>query len=151
VASFHQILYHIIFRTKDGRGTIPAENQTELFKYIWGIIKNKNCVLHRINGMQEHLHILIGLHPSIALADLVREIKTSSSNWLKQSEAFPFFNGWASGYCALTYSYKDKDTIVNYIKNQQEHHKEENFENELKRFFVENGLGTGEEFFWADK
>jgi REP element-mobilizing transposase RayT len=79
MTSYRQILYHIVFRTKAGSKTLPLKYNKELFKYIWGIIKNKKCHLYRINGMEDHIHILSDLHPSIALADFVRDIKTASS------------------------------------------------------------------------
>jgi REP element-mobilizing transposase RayT len=147
MSSYRQILYHLIFRTKDSRKTLVQEHSRELYAYLMGIIKNKNCFLYRINGMEDHMHILSDLHPTIALADYMRDIKTSSSIWLKQSGKFPEFDGWAEGYAALTYSWKDKDMIVNYIKNQQEHHKKESFEDELRRLFKEYGINIDERFF----
>ncbi|NEW84879.1 MAG: IS200/IS605 family transposase [Mariniphaga sp.] len=147
MSSYRQILYHLIFRTKDSRKTLVQEHSRELYAYLMGIIKNKNCFLYRINGMEDHLHILSDLHPTIALADYMRDIKTSSSIWLKQTGKFPEFEGWAEGYAALTYSWKDKDMIVNYIKNQQEHHKKESFEDELRSLFKEHGIEIDERFF----
>ena len=112
-----------------------------------GIIRNKNCYLYRINGMEDHMHILCDLHPSISLADYMRDIKTSSSIWLKHSGKFPEFNGWANGYAALTYGWKDKEIIANYIKNQHEHHTKESFEDELRRLLKEQGINVNEKYF----
>ena len=147
MSSYRQILYHLVFRTKNSEKTLVQEHSKELYAYIMGIIKRKNGFLYRINGMEEHLHILSDLHPTIALADFIRDIKTSSSIWLKETGKFPEFTGWADGYAALTYAWKDKDMIVNYIKNQQEHHKEEIFENELRRLLKEHGIEYDEKFF----
>jgi REP element-mobilizing transposase RayT len=104
MSSYRQILYHLIFRTKESRKTLVQEHSRELYAYLMGIIKNKNCFLYRIIGIEDHIHILSDLHPSIALADYMRDIKTSSSIWLKQSTKFPAFEGWADGYAALTCS-----------------------------------------------
>lgn len=93
MSSYRQIIYQIIFRTKHSQKTLKPEHTEILFKYIWGIIKNKNCHLYRINGMEEHIHILTDLHPNIALADFIRDIKTASSIWLKDSGYFPHFIG----------------------------------------------------------
>ena len=150
MSAYRQILYHIVFRTKASEKTINQKHSIELKKYIWGIISNKKCVLYRINGMEDHIHILSDLHPSLALADYIREIKVSSSKWMKQSGLFPKFRGWGIKYCALTYSYKEKEVIVNYIKRQEEHHKKENFQEEIKRIFKENGLDLDEGWFWVD-
>jgi putative transposase len=97
--------------------------------------------------MEDHLHILCDLHPTIALADYIRDIKTSSSIWLKQSGKFIDFKGWADGYAALTYGWKDKEKIVNYIKNQQEHHKHISFQDELRRLLKEQGIEVNEKYF----
>jgi putative transposase len=147
MSSYRQILYHIIFRTKNGKRTLAQEQIKELYAYILGIIKNKNCFLYRINGMEDHIHILSDLHPGTALADFIRDIKTSSSVWLKRQKTFTDFSGWADGYAALTYAWRDKDLIVNYIKNQQEHHKKETFEEEYRRLLEENGIKIDERFF----
>jgi len=150
MSAYRQILYHIVFRTKASEKTINQEHSADLHKYIWGIIKNKKCFLYRINSMEEHIHILSDLHPSVALADYIKDIKVSSSKWIKESGLFPNFRGWGIKYCALTYSYKEKNFIINYIKNQREHHKKESFQDEIKRFFKEEGIELEEKWFWVD-
>jgi len=147
MSSHRQILYHLVFRTKDSNKTLNQEHSRELFAFIMGIIKKKSCFLYRINGTNDHIHILSDLHPSVALADYMRDIKASSSLWLKQSGRFPEFAGWADGYAAFTCSWKDKDRVVNYIKNQQEHHKAESFENELRRLLQEYEVEINEMYF----
>jgi REP element-mobilizing transposase RayT len=112
-----------------------------------GIIKNKNCFLYQINGMEDHIHILSDLHPSIALADYMRDIKTASSLWLKQCGRFPAFTGWADGYGAFTYAWKNKDKIVNYIKNQQVHHNQTSFNDEYRTLLLKHGVVIDERYF----
>jgi REP element-mobilizing transposase RayT len=146
--SYHQIYYHIIFGTKYHKNTIPDDLCEELYKYIWGVIKNKNCHLYRINGTPNHLHILSDLHPSVSLAIFVRDIKRASSIWLGENPNFPDFNGWAKGYAALTKAHKDKDAVVEYIKNQKEHHKKETFDDEYRRFLKENGISFDEKYLF---
>ncbi len=147
MSSYRQILYHIIFCTKNSEKTLSLTHCDELYKYIWGIIKEKNCVLYRINGMENHIHILSDLHPGIALANLVRDIKTSSSLWLKNNPSFPHFNGWSEGYAALTYAYRDKNMIIKYIKNQREHHKAVSFIEEYRKLLEEFNIKIDERFF----
>lgn len=77
----------------------------------------------------------------------MRDVKSSTSKWLKQSGQFPDFHGWAEGYAALTYAWRDKDKIVEYIKNQQEHHKKTSFEEELRELLREGGIEVNEDFF----
>ena len=147
MSSYRQILYHIVFRTKNSKKTLKHEFIRELFAYIMGIIKNKNCFLYHINGIEDHIHILSDLHPRIALADYIRDIKSSSSLWLKQSGKFPHFSGWADGYAAFTVGWADKAKVITYIKYQQEHHKKESLEEELKRFLKDYGIHYDEKFF----
>lgn len=125
-------LTHIVINTKERRMTLSHESKTELFKYIWGIITNKNCRLYRINGIGNHIHMLIGIHQSISLMELVREIKRSSSVWIKQSGNSPKFEGWSKEYAAFSVSWEAKENVINYIKNQEEHHRVTSFDDEYK-------------------
>jgi len=147
MSSYRQIFYHIVFRTKRSHKTLPLDYHKKLFAYIMGIIKQKTCHLYRINGMQNHIHMLIDLHPGIALADLMRELKTSSSVWLKQQIEFDKFEGWSDGYAAITVSYQDKNRVIEYIKTQQDHHKTESFSDEFRKLLVKEGIEIDERFF----
>ena len=151
MSAYRQILYHIVFRTKYSEPSINQEYAANLYKYIWGIIKNKKCILFRINGMEDHIHILSDLHPSVALADYIKDIKVASNKWMKESGYFPDFHGWGIKYCALTYSYKERDILINYIKNQQKHHQQESFRDEIDRLFKEQAIDTDEKWFWVDE
>ncbi len=146
--SYRQILYHIVFCTYKRENTIPEKYQEDLYKYIWGVIKNRNGVLYRINGMENHIHILSDLHPTIALSDFIKEIKTASNKWMKENGNFPCFSSWAEGYCALTYSIRNKDMIVNYIRNQKEHHQTVSFEDEYRKLLRENGIEWDERYIF---
>ncbi|QCX53427.1 IS200/IS605 family transposase [Elizabethkingia sp. JS20170427COW] len=146
---YRQILYHLVFRTKYSIPALDLEHSEKLYRYIWGIIKNKNCKLFQINGIEDHIHLLTDLHPSIALADFVKDIKVASSLWLKESGDFPNFVGWGKGYCALTYAYKEKEVIMRYIKNQRIHHHKESFKEEISRFFRDHHI-TDDGYFWKD-
>ncbi len=147
MSSYRRILYHLVFRTKNSRKTINQDYCKELYAYIVGFIRNKDSFLYQINGIENHLHILCDLHPKIALADFMRDLKTSTSIWMKQSGKFSAFEGWADGYAGLTYSWWDKESIINYIKNQQEHHKKKSFEDELRILLKENGIEINEVYF----
>jgi putative transposase len=140
MSSYRKIIYHIVFGTYKRERTITDEHSEKLYKYIWGIVQNKNCHLYRINGVEDHIHILSDLHPTVALSDFVKDIKLGSSTFLKNNSLFPHFNGWAEGYAAFTYSVNELDTVVNYIKNQKEHHKRESYQDECKKLFKEHGI-----------
>ncbi len=117
-----------------------AGGRQQLYNYIKGVLQNKNCHLYRINGVEDHLHILTHLHPSIALADLVKDVKLSSSKYIKEICLFPEFIGWQSGYGAFTYSMERKYALLNYIKNQEEHHRTKSYIEEYVELLKEHGL-----------
>jgi putative transposase len=137
MSTFRQIYYQIVFSTKHRKYVLVEEHEDQLYKYIWGIVKNKNYRLYRINGMPDHIHLFVDLHPSISLSNFVKDIKIASNSWIKQSGLFPDFEEWQNGYGAFTYSEKDKEAVINYIKNQKEHHKHESFEDEYKKICCE--------------
>jgi putative transposase len=129
--TYTQILYQIVFSTKYRRPVLLKENRPALFKYMWGILEHKRCRLYRINGVEDHLHIVTHLHPSVALADLVKDVKVASSEFIKAQNLFPDFHNWQVGYSAFTYTQEAKHNLIKYVKNQEEHHKKQTSRDEL--------------------
>ena len=113
---------------------------------IWGILKNKNSHLYRINGVEDHVHILTSLHPTVALSDLIKDIKVTSSMWIKQEKAFPRFTNWPDGYGAFTHSNNEKDRLIEHIKGQQKHHKKVSFGDEFRRLLEEAKIEFDEKY-----
>jgi len=149
--SYTRLLYHIVFRTKNSLPALSSDHEDAFYSYVWGIINNKKSVLYRIGGMPDHVHILLDLHPSLALSDFMRELKTSTNGWLKdQRQDFPLFSGWGTGYAAFSYSLSEKDTIINYIANQKKHHETISFADEYRRFIEANGCKIDEQYFLND-
>jgi len=93
MSTYTQILYQIVFSTNDRKHTLSDPYREELYKYIWGILKNKNCYLYRIGGITDHIHMITSVHPSIALTSLIKDIKLASSAYIKTQQLFPKFNG----------------------------------------------------------
>lgn len=146
MSTYTQIIYQIVFSTKHREPLMIKKNRDELFKYIWGIIKNKNCHLYRINGVEDHLHIVTHLHPSVSLASLVKDIKVASSIYIKEQKLFEGFTGWQDGYGAFTYTVKEKDRLIEYVKNQEEHHKIKTFKDEYKELLKEHEIEFDEKY-----
>jgi putative transposase len=146
MSTYTQIIYQIIFGTKNRELTLTKNNREELFKYIWGLLKNKNCHLYRINGVEDHIHIVTHLHPSISLSSLVKDIKIASSDYIKTNHLFPHFIGWQEGYGAFTYSIKEKDRLIEYVKNQDEHHRIKSFKEEYIELLNEHGIEFEEKY-----
>ena len=141
IMSYTEQLVHAVFRTYASQPTLPIDERNKnLFKIIWGIIKNKGGILYRINAMSDHVHILFALPATIALSDFIKAIKASSSKIIKSNDGFEKFTGWGKGYAAVTHNVKDKSMIINYIINQQEHHKKISFREEWEEFIKEMGL-----------
>jgi putative transposase len=139
-STYTSIHYHIIWTTYKREAVLDVSKRRDLFNYFYGILKNKKCHVHKINGVEDHLHIAISLHPSIALADLIKDMKLASSKMIKSTKLFKNFDGWQEGYGAFTFSYSALDTIVKYITNQEEHHKKESFLDEYLLLLEENGV-----------
>jgi putative transposase len=148
MSTYTQILYQIVFSTKDREPNLTKDNREELFKYIWGLLKNKKCHLYRINGVEDHLHIITHLHPSVSLASLLKDIKLSSSQYIKSNGLFKRFNGWQEGYGAFTYSIKEKDRLIEYVKNQEDHHKIMSYKEEFIELLKEHGIEFDEKFLF---
>jgi len=146
MSTYKQIYYQIVFSTKNRESSICEEYEQELYKYLWGIINNLKCKLYRINSMPDHIHLFSDLHPTLSLSEYVKTIKVSSSIWMKESGKFPKFSGWQDGYGAFTYSSREKEMIINYIKNQKEHHKKEIFMDEYRRLLQENEIEFDETY-----
>ena len=138
--SYVQALYHIVICTKYRSMTIDNANKTALYKYIWGVIDNCNCKLLKINGIPNHIHMLVELHPTVCMSDLIRDVKRASSLYAKESGLFPLFDGWSAEYGAFTCSYSMKERIEKYIQSQEEHHGKEAFESEYRRLATLHGL-----------
>lgn len=142
--SYIQQLYHAVIRTKASQPTLSLVHSDELYRYIWGIIKNKNSKLYRVNGMNDHVHLLFSLHPTIAISDFMRELKVETNKMLKQTPGFENFTSWSEGYAVISCNVKEKEVVYNYIKNQREHHKKISFKEEYIVFLREMGLELDE-------
>lgn len=146
MATHTQILYQFVFSTKNRERTLIKENREKLYRYIWGILKNKDCVLYQINGVEDHLHIATHVHPTSAVSVLIKDIKVSSSIWIKEQNIFPNFTAWQEGYGAFTYSVKEKAALVKYIKTQEEHHKRAQFREEYINLLMEHEIEFDEKY-----
>ena len=133
-------LIHIVFATKSRKRTIPEEHKRELYAYLYGILKNNKCFLHRMNGIPDHIHMLIDLHPMIALGDLIKELKLSSNKWMKQNPKFSDFECWGSGYYAVSVGVEGLDACKRYIIGQDVHHRGEDFMIEMEFMARRHGL-----------
>jgi len=128
--TFSQIYIQVVFAVKGRNSLIHANWEEEFYKYISGIVKNKNQKMLAINGMPDHIHFLIGMKPSCCLSDLIREIKKSSNEFINERKFSKYKFQWQEGYGAFSYSHSDFSNVIQYINNQKEHHKKRSFREE---------------------
>jgi putative transposase len=137
MSTYTQIIFHIVFSTKHREPILLQSEKKRLFAFIHQLLTNKNCHLYRINGMEDHLHILTHIHTTVSVAALIKDIKLASSDFIYRERIFPKFNGWQDGYGAFSETIKAKDRLMKYIKNQEEHHKKVTFLEEYQTLLEE--------------
>ncbi|MBP8790193.1 MAG: IS200/IS605 family transposase [Breznakibacter sp.] len=151
--TFSQIYIQIVFAPQGRENLIGKNWKDELHKYIAGIITNKGQKSIIINGVSDHIHIFIGLKPSMAISDLVRDIKNNSSNFINEKK---FVNGkfsWQEGYGAFSYAHSQIEQVYNYILHQEEHHHKKTFKEEYLDFLQKYEIEYDEKFLfeWIDR
>lgn len=147
MSTYTQILYHIVFATKDRQPVLSDSRRDDLYSYMNGVMKNNHSRPVWTNGVKDHVHILLSVHPAVALARLLKDIKVASSIWIKENEVFPNFAGWQEGYGAFTYSLHDEPELIGYLKRQQEHHRKVSFKEEYRELLFDAGIKIDERYF----
>lgn len=139
--TYTQIHIQAVFAVQNRESVIRKEWKDELYRYITGIIQNHNHKVLAINGMPDHIHILFGMRPTQSLSDLMQDIKGDSSKWINSKRFVDSKFSWQEGYGAFSYSKSHVDNVIEYIRNQEEHHKKRKFLDEylvmLRKFEVD--------------
>jgi REP-associated tyrosine transposase len=138
---------HIVFSTKLRRPSIKTDAQPRLFSYLGGILRNQSCRLVAAGGMPDHIHLLVSLDRTSAVADVVRVVKSNSSAWAKEELAFRDFQ-WQDGYGAFAVSYSQIDQVKSYLASQQEHHATRSFQEEFRELLKRHDLEWDERYVW---
>jgi putative transposase len=148
-ATLTNLLFHIIFSTKDRQPLIRDSFRDELEKYIAGIVRNEGGVLIGIGGMPDHFHLVARFKPDRSVADMVRLIKANSSKWVNEKHGDPGRFAWQLGYGAFSVSQSQLETLKAYVANQKAHHKTRSFQDEFRGFLVKHGVDFDERFLWG--
>ncbi|MFT5056675.1 MAG: putative transposase [Pseudoalteromonas distincta] len=139
--TYTQIHIQFVFAVKNRTAVIAKLWKDELYKYMTGIVQNKGHKLLAINGVEDHIHILVGLRPNESISDLIREVKSNSSKWVNEKRYTQGKFEWQEGYGAFSYSKSQVSNVISYIENQEEHHRKTALKEEyldfLKKFEVE--------------
>ena len=146
--TFSQIYIQVVFAVKGRDYLIHKSWEEELYKYITGIVRNKGQKMLAINGMPDHLHFFISMKPSCCLSDLVREIKKSSNDFIKEKKFTKFKFQWQEGYGAFSYSHSNLDSVIKYIVSQKKHHSNKTFKEEYMEFLKKFEIEFKEEYLF---
>ncbi len=151
--SYTQLFIHNIFAVDFRKALITENWEEELYKYITGIVQNLNQKMIVINGVPDHLHFVIGIKPTCCISDLMREIKKSSTEFIKQKKFSKNSFNWQEGYGSFTVSKADLDRVISYVMNQKEHHKKIPFKEEYLKILKDNDVAFSENYLfdWMDK
>jgi putative transposase len=148
--TYTQIYIQVVFAVKGRENLIAQNNKDELYKYITGIISNKSHKMININGMSDHIHILIGFNPEESLSTLVKEIKRCSTIFINKNNWVRGKFEWQSGYGAFSYSNSQIDKVYKYIENQEIHHKQITFREEYIEFLKKFGISFEDKYIFTD-
>jgi len=146
--TYTQIYIQVVFAVQGRQNLIRSERKEELHKYITGIITRHDQKLLAIHAMPDHVHILIGLNPSMALSDLVREIKTGSTNHINENRWVAGRFSWQEGFGAFSYAHSQLTEVIHYIQNQEEHHKRRGFQEEYREFLTRFNVPFDERYLF---
>ncbi len=139
--TYSQMYVQVVIVVKFREALIQKAWKEELYKYITGIVTNKGQKMLRINGVENHIHMLVNIQPNMALSDLMRDIKANSTKWINEQDFCKHSFRWQEGFGAFTYSISQLDNVINYIDKQEERHKTKSFKSEylslLKNFEVD--------------
>ena len=145
--TFTNLLTHIIFSTKDRVSSIRPELQSDLHAYVGGIMRNLEGQAPIVNGVADHVHLLVWLRPAVAIAEALRVLKANSSRWVHESQGHSTF-AWQAGYGAFSVSQSNASGVVKYIQEQERHHRRMSFQEELLAFLKKNHIAYDERYIW---
>lgn len=148
VGTFSQIYVQIVFAVKGRKSAIHPSWEEELFKYITGIVQGKEQKMIRINGMPDHIHMLVGIRPSCRISDLVREVKKASNAFINRKKFCRQKFEWQEGYGAFSYSHSALENVIAYIDNQKEHHRKKTFKEEYKGFLKKFNIVHNDDYLF---
>lgn len=146
--TYTNLLFHIIFSTKNRAAYIGEDIREPLYQYVGGVIRGEGGTLLEIGGVADHVHLLARFKAAISVATMVRRIKTSSSKWMNQRPGIDFKFAWQAGYGAFSVSESQVDPVRRYIQNQAEHHKRRTFKDELREILSKHDIEFDERYLW---
>ena len=139
------LLYHLVFATKNREPVLSAEWRDRLHEYMGGAVRGLGGIPQGVGGIADHVHLLVGLKPTHCLSDFMRELKKATSAWVTETMQLPAFH-WQDGYAAFTVSASARPAVQEYIATQEEHHRHTSFREELVEFLRKSGVDYDERY-----
>ncbi len=149
--AYRKMYLQIVFAVKNRQALLHKSWRAELFRYIAGIINQRGHYSLAVNGVEDHVHIFLCYGGHELVHDLVREIKKASNAFIKANNFCPYKFEWQSGYGVFSYSYRERDKIMNYVLKQEEHHRKKSFQKEYLKFLEDFEIEYKDEYlfdFW---
>jgi putative transposase len=146
--TFSQIYLQFVFAVKGRQSLILKENKEELHKYITGLVRNRKAKMLAINCMPDHSHIFVGFHPSVLIADFVKEIKIESNEFIKGKRWVKSKFSWQEGYGVFSYSQSHIDRVIKYVLNQEQHHQKKSFRKEYLQLLEKFNIPFEEKYLF---
>jgi putative transposase len=147
--TFTNLLTHITFSTKERVPCIKGDVGPKLFAYMGGILREKGATPLLVNGPADHVHLLMILPPTQSLSDVMRVLKTNSSKWVHETWPDRAAFGWQEGYGAFAVSESMRAALLEYIRNQEQHHRKMTFQEEFVSLLKKHGIEYDERYIWA--
>ncbi|GHT10567.1 transposase [Bacteroidia bacterium] len=147
--TFTQLHIHVVFAVQNRLSLIHQKWQERLYKYIIAIVQKHGHKVLSIGGMPDHIHILLGLHPTQSLSSLMQEMKRDSAEWVNQNNLAAGKFSWQAGYGAFSYSKSQIASVANYIEQQEQHHTKRTFLEEYKKILDDFGINYDEQYLFA--
>jgi REP element-mobilizing transposase RayT len=151
MSSYTRLTYHVVYATKYRRPAILQTLQPRLYEYIGGILRGVNGHLIEIGGTADHVHVLVQLSPTVAVAEVIRDVKANSSKWVNELAEIRDRFEWQKGYGAFTVSYSQIDAVRRYIQNQEEHHRTRTFREEYVEFLKRHNIDFDPSYLFEDE
>jgi len=149
--TYTSLTYHIVFSTKYRRPTIRSEFRERLYQYIGGIIRQHQGALLEIGGIEDHLHLMVGIAANQSVSEMLRLIKSNSSAWVNETVKPVQKFSWQPGYGAFTVSHSQKPTVKRYIQKQPQHHQSKSFRDEFIQILVAHGIEYDPQFVFEEE
>jgi len=148
-SSFTNLVYHVVFSTKNRKPLIHGDLREQLYKYIGGIIRNKRGALLEIGGISDHVHLVAKFRADVSVAQMLQHIKANSSKWANEQPKRPARFAWQTGYSAFSVSESQIEKVRTYVRNQERHHRRVSFQDEFRALLRKHGIEFDETYLWS--